>query len=72
MSKETILDIVNEDLAKVGTESEVIGKLIDRNDNIHSLTDIKLLKLLSADDDMRPADLVSIRESAFKQNQLLS
>ncbi len=73
VSNDTVCDILNKDLPQVATESQHIASLIDRNNNLQSLADSYLAELIvSKDEKVTAGHLVSLRESAFKQNQLLT
>lgn len=69
---ETARVIIKDDMGEVLKSSENIAKLIDTNNNLQSLAD-KLIadKLLKNEDTIRISELVTLRESTFKQNQLL-
>lgn len=68
----TITRVIDKDLQQVATESQRIASLIDRNDNLQSLADKRLLELLaSPEEKLRATDLVSIRDSTFKQNEII-
>tara|TARA_R110000868_G_scaffold178700_4_gene418537 strand:+ start:16281 stop:16508 length:228 start_codon:yes stop_codon:yes gene_type:complete len=49
-----------------------VANLITRNDKLQSTADALLQSLIDAGEDIKISDLVSVRESAFKQNQLLT
>ena len=69
----TVSRFIKEELAKVGDKSQRAADLIDTNATLISLADTRLQELLENDEEKISArDLVSIRESAFKQNQLLT
>lgn len=69
----TVDDILKKDLPEVRKSSENIAALIDRNNNLHSIADSLLAEMIAnKDDKITPASLVSLRESTFKQNQLLT
>tara|TARA_R110000850_G_scaffold218562_1_gene344143 strand:+ start:96 stop:356 length:261 start_codon:yes stop_codon:yes gene_type:complete len=60
-------------LPEVRKSSENIAALIDSNNNLQSLADSLLSEMITnKDDKVTPASLVSLRESTFKQNQLLT
>lgn len=60
-------------MPQVATESKRIAELIDRNNDLISLADQRLKELLkNPEEKLRATDLVSVRESGFKQNQLLT
>lgn len=69
---ETIAKVLREDFAQVCTESEKVAKLIDTNDNLQSLADERLKRMLADwEETVRISDLVQVRQSTFTQNQLL-
>lgn len=70
---ETISKVLREDFAQVCTKSEKVASLVDRNDSLISLADSYLIELIqNKDEKVTAGHLVSLRESAFKQNQLLT
>lgn len=68
----TVQNILQAEFAEVCGKSDAVANLITRNDNLQSSADKLLQKLLDEWKEVRASDLVSIRESAFKQNQLLT
>lgn len=73
VSNDTICDILNDDLPQVATESQRIASLIDTNNNLQSLADERLKEMLADwEETIRISELVQVRESTFKQNQLLT
>ena len=71
-SERTASRTIKEKMAKVGDQSVTIANLIDRNKNLQSVADDLILELIaSRDDKITIAQLTSLRESTFKQNQLL-
>lgn len=69
---ETIAKVLREDFAQVCTESEKVANLIDTNNRLQSLADRRLNDMLLDWEEMiRISELVQVRESTFKQNQLL-
>lgn len=69
---ETVSRIVGTELAQVGTESSRIADLIDTNNRIQSLVDARIQKMLANEQEtIRVSELVSLRESTFKQNRLI-
>ena len=68
----TVNDILQANLPQLPTESRAVADLITRNDNLQSSADKLLQAMLKEGKELRASDLVSIRESAFKQNQLLT
>lgn len=68
----TVRWILSQDLAEVSQKSDKIAELIDRNNELMSLADKRLKELLhNPEEKLRATDLVSIRDSWFKQNQLV-
>ena len=68
----TVQNILQTEFAEVCGKSDAVANLIDRNDSLHSSADKLLKEMLIEGKELRASDLVSIRESAFKQNQLLT
>jgi len=68
----TVSRIKDSNLQEVASESKRIADLIDTNDNLQSLAD-KLIaeKLLNKEETVRISELVTLRESTFKQNQVI-
>ena len=63
------------DIPNISEKSQAIADLIDRNNTLLQLTDAELVcRLWKEEDrgDINATELVRIRESAFKQNQLLT
>ena len=70
---ETSRKIINQDLPAVVKSSENIANLIDSNNNLIALADKRLRELLENwEERITARDLVSVRESWFKQNLLLT
>ena len=68
----TVSRVINNDLQHVATQSQHVAELIDRNKNLQSLADALIAsKLANNEENVRISELVSLRESTFKQNQLL-
>jgi len=72
VSNDTVCDIINNELPQVATQAKNVITLIEVNDNLQSQADTLLAKILSSGEEIKVSDLVSVRESAFKQNQLLT
>lgn len=69
----TVSRVINNDLQHVATQSQHVAELIDRNKNLQSLADALIAsKLANNEENVRISELVSLRESTFKQNQLLN
>ena len=68
----TVNDILQAHLPQLPTESVAVANLITRNDSLQSSADALLQKLIDAWEGIKVSDLVSVRDSAFKQNQLLT
>jgi hypothetical protein len=72
ISERSTQRIIHAELAEVGTKSEAIAELIDRNNNLQSLADAMIAsKLKSGEESIKLSELVSLRDSTFKQNQLV-
>ena len=72
VSERSTQRIIHAELAEVGTKSDKIAELIDRNNELMSMADRRLKELLANPEErLRATDLVSIRDSGFKQNQLV-
>lgn len=70
---ETIAKVLREDFAQVCTHNEKISDLVTRNNNLQSSADALIAEMIaSKDDSITIAQLTSLRESTFKQNQLIS
>lgn len=68
----TVADILQKDLPEICKSSENVRKLIDTNNNLQSLgDDLIRVKLQNKEDNIRLSELVSLRESTFKQNRLI-
>jgi hypothetical protein len=68
----TISRIKDNDLQEVATSSEKIANLLDTNNELQSLADLAIKKkILAWEESIRISELVSLRESTFKQNQLI-
>ena len=70
---ETVAKVLREDFAQVCTESEKVAELVNRNDRLQSLAD-KMIesKIVSWEENIKLSELVSLRQSTFTQNQLIS
>ena len=70
---ETVAKVLREDFAQVCTESEKVAELVNRNDRLQSLAD-KMIedKIVSWEENIKISELVSLRQSTFTQNQLIS
>ena len=67
----TVQNILQTEFAEVCGESVAVANLITRNDKLQSSADTLLQNLIDAWEWIKVSDLVSVRESAFRQNQLL-
>lgn len=67
----TVQNILQTEFAEICGKSDAVANLITRNDKLQSSADALLQKMIDSWEDIRASDLVSVRESAFKQNQLL-
>lgn len=70
---ETVAKVLREDFAQVCTDSERIAELIDRNNRLQTLAD-KMIesKIVTGEEAIKISELVSLRQSTFTQNQLLT
>ena len=69
----TVQNIIDTEFAEVCGESKAVAKLIDTNNNLQSLADRRLNDMLEDwEETIRISELVQVRESTFKQNQLLT
>ena len=69
---ETIAKVLREDFTQVCTHNEKISDLVTRNNNLQSSADALIAEMIaSKDDSITIAQLTSLRESTFKQNQLI-
>lgn len=68
----TVQHIISNDLAEVCGESKSVSNLIDRNDRLHSLADERIERMIqNGEENIKISELVSLRESAWKQNQVI-
>lgn len=68
----TVWDILNKDLPEVRKGSENIINLIDRNNNLQSAADALIAEMVAnKDKSITVAQLTSLRDSTFKQNQVI-
>jgi len=59
-------------LANIGEKSYLVSNLIDRNNNLHSAADTLIAEMLAKKDtNITIAQLTSLRDSTFKQNQVI-
>ena len=69
----TISRIKNNDLQEVASHNSIISDLVTRNNHLQSSADALIAEMIaSKDDSITIAQLTSLRESTFKQNQLIS
>ena len=69
----TVNHILDKEFAEVCRDSEKIASLIDTNNTLQSLADMRLQEMLAnGEETIRISELVQVRESTFKQNQLLT
>lgn len=69
----TVNNILDKEFAEVCRDSEKIANLIDTNNTLQSLADMRLQEMLANwEETIRISELVQVRESTFKQNQLLT
>lgn len=72
VSKDTVCDILNDDLPQVATQSERIASLIDRNNSLQSSADAMISEMIAEKNkSITIAQLTSLRDSTFKQNQVI-
>jgi hypothetical protein len=68
----TVNNIIQHELTEVCRESESVSNLIDRNDRLHSLADERIERMIQNwEENIKLSELVSVRESAWKQNQVI-
>lgn len=68
----TVQHIINTDLAEVCGESKVAGSLIDRNNKLVSAAEALMNDMIaSKHETITLAQLNSVRDSAWKQNQVM-
>ena len=69
----TVSRIKNNDLQEVASNNSVVSDLVARNNNLQSSADALIAEMIATkDDSITIAQLTSLRESTFKQNQLIS
>ncbi len=69
----TVSRIKDSKLQEVASNSDRVTALIDTNNNLQSLADKRLqLALANWEEQIRVSELIAVRDSAFKQNQLLT
>jgi hypothetical protein len=72
-SERTASRIIKEQMAKIGDKSTRVANLIDSNDSLINLCDAELIKRITTTPwELRPLELNTIKDSSFKQNQLLT
>lgn len=68
----TVSRIKNNDLQEVASENTLISDLVTRNNNIQSAGDALIVEMIeSKDASITIAQLTSLRQSTFTQNQLI-
>lgn len=69
----TVQHIIDKEFAEVCGESEKVAELVDRNNRLQSLAD-KMIeqKIISGEETIKISELVSLRQSTFTQNQLIT
>lgn len=69
----TVNNIIKNEFAEVCRDSEKVAELVDRNNRLQSLAD-KMIedKITTGDEVIKISELVSLRQSTFTQNQLLT
>ncbi len=69
----TVNHIIHTKFAEVCEESIWVADLVTRNNNLQSLADVLIQKMIESEDEsITIAQLTSLRESTFKQNQLIT
>ena len=69
----TVSRIKDNNLQEVARESKAIAELVDRNNRLQSLADSMIEdKIITGDEVIKISELVSLRQSTFTQNQLLT
>lgn len=70
---ETVSKVLRDEFAQICTETEKVAELVDRNNRLQSLAD-KLIesKIQNWEENIKISELVSLRQSTFTQNQLIS
>ena len=72
VSNDTVCDVLNNDLPQVATESIAIADLVTRNNKLQSSADDLIAEMIAnKDESITIAQLTTLRESTFKQNQLI-
>ena len=73
LTERTVSRIIKEEMASVGEKSKVIADIIDRHDKILLAVDKRILKAVEdKDKEISLWDLVKVKDSVSKQNQLLT
>ena len=73
LTERTVSRIIKEEMASVGEKSQVIADIIDRHDKILLAVDKRILKAVEDEDkEISLGDLVKVKDSVSKQNQLLT
>lgn len=69
----TVNNIIKNEFAEVCRDSEKVAELVDRNNRLQSLAD-KMIenKIIKWEEIIKISELVSLRQSTFTQNQLLT
>lgn len=69
----TVSRIKDNNLQEVARESKAIAELVDRNNRLQSLADSMIEdKIITGDEIIKISELVTLRQSTFTQNQLLT
>lgn len=69
---ETVAKVLRDEFAQVCTNSPVVSDLVTRNNNLQSAADALIAEMIAnKDESITIAQLATIRESTFKQNQLI-
>lgn len=69
---ETVAKVLRDEFAQVCTNSPVVSDLVTRNNNLQSAADALIAEMIAnKDESITIAQLSTLRESTFKQNQLI-
>ncbi len=72
INERTVQRVIESELSEIVAESKIVASLIDRNDRLHSLADERIERMIqNGEENIKISELVSLRESAWKQNQVI-
>lgn len=72
VNERTVQRVIESELSEIVAESKIVASLIDRNDRLHSLADERIERMIqNGEENIKLSELVSVRESAWKQNQVI-